>query len=86
MGFVLGRFSEGLKIDGVTSGSHSWQQIAKSGLTKAMKYGFSMSAKTLMKEAGYLSVSNLSSDFLINNTLISFAVYPFIDDICRMFM
>ena len=41
-----------LRISPITKGSHSFQQVFKSGFTKALKYHFSMSAKTLAKEVG----------------------------------
>ena len=52
-----------VKIPGITKGSHSWQQVFKSGWTKAIRYGFNMSAKTLGKEAGYLLVSSINTGF-----------------------
>ncbi len=54
----------GIKIQGITQGSHSWGQVFKSGLTKTVRYGFRMSCKTLMKEAGYLFISSFTADFL----------------------
>ena len=55
-----------LKIPGITQGSHSWQQIFKSGFTKAIKYGFNMSVKTLAKGAVYMLVSNFTTGFFAN--------------------
>ena len=52
------------KIPGITKGSHSWQQVFKSGWTKALRYGYNMSAKTLGKEAGYFLVSGFNTGFL----------------------
>ena len=60
-----------LRIPGVTKGSHSWQQVFKSGFTKTLQKGYRMSAKTLAKGAGYLFVSSLSTGFLIENTMQS---------------
>ena len=59
--------SKYLHISPVTKGSHSFQQVFKSGFTKALKYHFSMSAKTLAKEAGYLIVSGFTTGFLASN-------------------
>ena len=56
-----------LRISPITKGSHSFQQVFKSGFTKALKYHFSMSAKTLAKEAGYLIVSGFTTGFLASN-------------------
>jgi len=61
--------TQSLKIPGITKGSHSWQQVFKSGFTKAIRYGFSMSAKTIAKEAGYLLISSLSLGFLFSNII-----------------
>jgi hypothetical protein len=61
-----------LKIPAITQGSHSWQQVFKSGFTKALKYGFRMSAKTLAKEAGYLFVSGFTTGMLASSTLQGF--------------
>lgn len=55
-----------LKIPGITQGSHSWQQIFKSGFTKAIKYGFNMSVKTLAKGAVYMLVSSFTTGFFAN--------------------
>ncbi len=60
-----------LRIPGVTKGSHSWQQVFKSGFTKTLQKGYRMSAKTLAKGAGYLFVSSLSTGFLVENTMQS---------------
>ena len=59
------------RIPGVTKGSHSWQQVFKSGFTKTLQKGYRMSAKTLAKGAGYLFVSSLSTGFLVENTMQS---------------
>ena len=56
-----------LRISPITKGSHSFQQVFKAGFTKALKYHFSMSAKTLAKEAGYLIVSGFTTGFLASN-------------------
>ena len=56
-----------LRISPITKGSHSFQQVFKSGFTKALKYHFSMSTKTLAKEAGYLIVSGFTTGFLASN-------------------
>ena len=61
--------TQSLKIPGITKGSHSWQQVFKSGFTKALRYGFSMSAKTIAKEAGYLLISSVSLGFLFSNII-----------------
>ena len=63
--------SKYLKLQGITAGSHSWQQVFKSGFTKTLKYGFSMSAKTLAKGAGYMLVSGFTTGFLVGNILQS---------------
>ena len=55
-----------LKIPGITQGSHSWQQIFKSGFTKAIKYGFNISVKTLAKGAVYMLVSSFTTGFFAN--------------------
>ena len=59
--------SKYLRISPITKGSHSFQQVFKAGFTKALKYHFSMSAKTLAKEAGYLIVSGFTTGFLASN-------------------
>ena len=61
------------RIPGITKGSHSWQQVFKSGLTKTLNRGYKMSAKTLAKGAGYLFVSSLSTGFLVDNVAQSVA-------------
>ena len=66
---VTGNMSKYLKLPGITAGSHSWQQVFKSGFTKTLKYGFSMSAKTLAKGAGYMLVSGFTTGFLAGNFL-----------------
>ena len=58
-----------LKIPGITKGSHSFQQVFKSGFTKALRYHFSMSLKTLAKEVPYLIVSSFTTGFLASNSL-----------------
>ena len=55
-----------LKIHRITQGSHSWQQIFKSGFTKAIKYGFNISVKTLAKGAVYMLVSSFTTGFFAN--------------------
>ena len=66
---VTGNMSKYLKLPGITAGSHSWQQVFRSGFTKTLKYGFSMSAKTLAKGAGYMFVSGFTTGFLAGNFL-----------------
>ena len=66
---VTGNMSKYLKLSGITAGSHSWQQVFKSGFTKTLKYGFNMSAKTLAKGAGYMLVSGFTTGFLAGNFL-----------------
>ncbi len=61
-----------LKIPDATKGSHSWQQVFKSGLTKTLRYGFRMSGTTLLKGAGYLLISGFSTGFLASNALQGF--------------
>ena len=63
--------SEYLRLPGITAGSHSWQQVFKSGFTKTLKYGFNMSAKTLAKGAGYMLVSGFTTGFFVGNILQS---------------
>lgn len=63
--------TQSLKIPYVTKGSHSWQQVFKSGFTKAIRYGYNMSAKTIAKGAGYLLVSGFSLGFLFNSVIQS---------------
>ena len=65
--------SASLKIPGITSGSHSWQQVFKAGFTKTIRYGFKMSAKTLLKEAGYLVISSMNVGFFAGALLQSLA-------------
>ena len=59
------------RIPGITQGSHSWQQVFTSELTKTLKMGYKMPAKTLAKGAGYLFVSSFSTGFLIENIMAS---------------
>ena len=59
--------SKYLKIPGITKGSHSFQQVFKAGFTKALRYQFSMSIKTLAKEAVYLLISGFTTGFLVSN-------------------
>ena len=62
-----------LRIPGITKGSHSWQQVFKSGFTKTWRYGFRMSLKTLAKGAGYLGISSFSTGFVVGNLMQSFS-------------
>lgn len=66
---VTAGMSKYLSIPGITVGSHSWQQVFKSGFTKMLRYGFNMSAKTLAKGAGYLLVSGFTTGFFVGNIL-----------------
>ena len=59
-------------MPGETQGNHSWQQVFKSGFTKILSYVFSMSAKTILKGAGYLAVSSFTTGFLASNILQGF--------------
>jgi len=64
----VGGLSQYAKISGITKGSHSWQQIFKTGLTKSLRYpAYHMSMKTLAKGIGYLAVSGLTLGYLVNN-------------------
>lgn len=67
IGFATAGLAKYAKIPGITKGSHSWQQVFRSGFTKAIKFGQSMSSKTLAKGAGYLFVSSLTNGFLVNS-------------------
>ena len=67
IGFATAGLTKYAKIPGITKGSHSWQQVFRSGFTKAIKFGQSMSSKTLAKGAGYLFVSSLTNGFLVNS-------------------
>ena len=66
-------FTSYLRIPRATKGSHSWQQVFKSGFTKTWRYGFRMSLKTLAKGAGYLMVSSFSTGFVVGNLMQSFS-------------
>ena len=66
---VTAGLTQYIKIPGVTQGSHSWQQVFKSGFTKILRYGFNISAKTLLKSIGYLAVSSFTTGFLASNIL-----------------
>ena len=70
---VAAGFTSYLRIPGITKGSHSWQQVFKSGFTKTWRYGFRMSLKTLAKGAGYLMVSSFSTGFVVGNLMQSFS-------------
>ncbi len=69
---VTAGLTQYIKMPGVTQGNHSWQQVFKSGFTKILSYGFSMSAKTILKGAGYLAVSSFTTGFLASNILQGF--------------
>ena len=58
-----------LRISGVTRGSHSWQQVFKSGFTKTLRYGFNMSLKTMVKGVGYLLTSGFTTGMLLSSIL-----------------
>lgn len=64
--------SKYLKIPGITKGSHSYQQVAKSGFTKAIKYQYNISLKVIGKAAVYLFVSGFTIGMLISNAITGF--------------
>ena len=70
---IAAKFTSCLRIPGATKGSHSWQQVFKSGFTKTWRYGFRMSLKTLAKGAGYLGISSFSTGFIAGNLIQSFS-------------
>jgi len=51
-----------IKIKGVNSGSHSWKQVFKSGVTNMVKRGYNMSAKTIAKGFGAYTIPRLASN------------------------
>lgn len=70
IGAITGGFVKYIKIPGITSGSHSFTQVWKSGVTKSLKYGYHMAFKTIIK--GFVSegVRAFSVGWLINSTIV----------------
>ena len=78
---LVGGLTQYAKIPGVTKGSHSWQQIFKSGLKNSWNTAikntkqnmqvkkYNMHMKTLMKGFGYLTVSGISIGFIASNVI-----------------
>ncbi len=70
IGAITAGFTQFMKIPKITSGSHSFSQIWKSGLTKFAKYGFKISMKTMTK--GFVSelIKNFSIGWLLNSIVV----------------
>lgn len=69
VGAATAGFTKFLRIPGITSGSHSFTQVWKSGVTKTINDGFNMSLKTIVK--GF--VSSLVSEFTVGWLLSNIA-------------
>jgi hypothetical protein len=59
---LIGAFAGAIiNIPGINRGSHSFQQIFKSGITKISEHGFSMSVKVFAKGFALIYVANYAS-------------------------
>ena len=66
---LTGGLNKYFKIPGITSGSHSFTQIWKSGITKSMKYGSKMSKKVVAKGFIATMVKEFSLGWFSNSSL-----------------
>ena len=66
---AFGKLTQGIVIKGINLGKNSFQQIFKSGVTKAWKYGYKMSLKTAGKGFIYLGLSSFNIGWLLDSIL-----------------
>lgn len=66
---VFGRLTHGFIVKGVNAGRNSYQQVFKSGVTKALRYGYNMSLKTAGKGFVALGLNSLNLGWLLDSIL-----------------
>ena len=66
---VFGKFANGFVVKGVNAGRNSFQQVFKSGVTKALRYGYSMSLKTAGKGFVALGLNSINLGWLLESIL-----------------
>ncbi len=67
---ITAGFTKHAKIPGITKGSHSFQQVFKTGMTKSLRYvNYNMHMKTYLKGTAYLIVSGMTIGFFVNSAL-----------------
>ena len=66
---AFGKLTQGFVVKGINAGRNSFQQVFKSGVTKAWRYGYRMSLKTAGKGFIYLGLSSFNVGWLIDSIL-----------------
>ena len=64
---AFGKITKGFVAKGVNTGRNSFQQVFKSGVTKAWRYGYRMSLKTAGKGFVYLGLSSFNVGWLLES-------------------
>ena len=67
IGLATAGITKYARIPGITKGSHSFSQVWKSGVTKTLGYGASMSLKTAGKGIISIGVSEFGASFVASN-------------------
>lgn len=66
---VFGKLTKGFVVKGINAGRNSFQQVFKSGVTKAWRYGYKMSLKTAGKGFIYLGLSSFNVGWLLDSIM-----------------
>ena len=64
---AFGKLTQGFVVKGINAGRNSFQQVFKSGVTKAWRYGYKMSLKTAGKGFIYLGLSSFNVGWLLES-------------------
>ena len=66
---AFGKLTQGFVVKGINAGRNSFQQVFKSGATKALRYGYNMSLKTAAKGFIALGLNSLNLGWLLDGIL-----------------
>ena len=66
---AFGKLTQGFVVKGINAGRNSFQQVFKSSVTKAWRYGYKMSLKTAGKGFIYLGLSSFNVGWLLDSIL-----------------
>ena len=64
---AFGKLTQGFVVKGINAGRNSFQQVFKSGVTKAWRYGYKMSLKTAGKGFIYLGLSSFNLGWILDS-------------------
>ena len=66
---AFGKLTQGFVVKGINAGRNSFQQVFKSGVKKAWRYGYKMSLKTAGKGFIYLGLSSFNVGWLLDSII-----------------